>query len=463
MPGKILIVDGVATNRIALKTKMNAAFYEVATAASQAEALRQVESQRPDLILMNTCLPEGSGLDTCTLLKQGEASRAIPVILIAPSPGEYSKVSALQAGADELLLKPLDDAVMLARIRSLLRSRDMEEELRLQEGAARALGFAENGTGFETRPSALLVTQDMPSGLRWKYMLSRQMPYKLSHACIHEALRDMDDANAPDIFVVIPTRDTIDEGLRLVTELRARAATREAGILMVLPSPDPALLVDALDRGANDVMQEGPNVEEMSLRLSALISRKRMIDRLRNRIHDGLRAAVTDPLTGLFNRRYAMPQLAQMAEAALRQGNSFAILVADLDHFKRINDRYGHAAGDAVLVEVANRLRNGLDRSDLIARIGGEEFLIAVSGTNLNCAREAARALCERVAKDPVHIPEQDLSISVTISIGVAIGGEQDDQSKGSTVRLLDRADRALFGAKAKGRNRVTLVETASS
>lgn len=462
MAGKIMIVDGVATNRITLKTKMNAAFYEVVSAASCDEALTLAKTHRPDLILMNTRLPEGSGLAACAYLKANQVTQAIPVVLIAPSMSDYSKIEALRAGADELLLKPLDDAVMLARIRSLLRSRNMEEELRLQEGAARALGLAEPETAFETRPKALLVTGDPASGLRWKYMLSRQMPYDIGHACIHDALRGMNDRDAPDIFVMVLTRENTHDGLRLLTELRARAATRDCGVLLVLPASNPDLLVEALDLGANDVMVDGLDMEEMTLRLSALVSRKRVIGRLRNRIHDGLRAAVTDPLTGLFNRRYAMPHLAKIAENALLKGDCFAIMVADLDHFKRVNDRYGHAAGDAVLIEVASRLRNALNHLDLVARIGGEEFLIAIPDTDLAQARQTARTLCALIADEPVRIPEQDLSISVTISIGVAIGGEQTEQSAETPVRLLDSADRALFGAKAMGRNRVTMVEPAS-
>lgn len=462
MPGKILIVDGVAINRIALKIRMNAAFYEVIAATSQAEALRAARDEQPDLILMNTRLANSSGLEACARLKASDKTRSIPVVLIAATPEDCKTADALRSGADDLLIKPLNDAVTLARIRSLLRARNTGEELRLHEGTSRALGFGEPETGFENQAQALVVTADEATGQRWKSLLSRQMPYRLTHACFDDALRGIGGPSAPDVFVLMLTQQTTERGMQLLAEIRARAGTREAGILLVLEGADPAVIVDALDRGANDVMGDGPNIEEMALRLSALVSRKRMIDRLRSNIHDGLQAAVIDPLTELFNRRYAMPQLAQLAETARDNNRSFSIMVADLDHFKQINDRFGHAAGDAVLIEVARRLRDNLRPTDLIARIGGEEFLIAIPNATLETAREKARRLCALIAETPIHIPEQDLSVHVTISIGVVIAGEEGQPAVRTATTLLDMADKALFGAKARGRNQVTLGQTAT-
>lgn len=462
MPGKIMIVDGVAINRIALRIRMHAAFYNVITATGQAEAMRMALDERPDIILMNTRLPDISGLAACTKLKAGERTRSIPIVLIAATSQDCSTQDALRAGADDLLIQPLNDAVLLARIRSLLRARDMSAELDLHESTSRALGFGEADGKFSPRAEALVVTSDAATGQRWSTILSQKTPYRLSNSRFGDALRDAHGQKAPDVFVLILTQATTKRGLQLLAEIRARASTRHAGVLLVLSKCDQAQVADALDRGANDVMCDRPDPEELTLRLSALVSRKRLVERLRNNIHNGLQAAVVDPLTGLHNRRYAMPQLTQLAATARRENRDFSIMVADLDHFKQINDRFGHAAGDAVLVEVAKRLRDNLRPVDLIARIGGEEFLIALPEAHPDNARQTARRLCGLVAEAPIHIPGQDLPVQVTISIGVAIGGEDDQPASKAANRLLDMADKALFGAKAGGRNQVTLRQAAS-
>ena len=208
---------------------------------------------------------------------------------------------------------------------------------------------------------------------------------------------------------------------------------------------------------------------ELALRIATLIRRKRMADDLRSTLRDGMRAAVTDPLTGLYNRRYALPHLARLADHAAQSGRRFAVMLADLDHFKGINDRFGHAAGDAVLVEVARRLRANLRAVDLIARIGGEEFLIALPDTNRTEARVAARRLCRIIGQDPFDLPGHTAPVPLTVSIGVAMGHRPvqlqdavDDPLRDTVQRLLDRADQALYGAKTCGRNQVTISNTAA-
>jgi two-component system cell cycle response regulator len=244
------------------------------------------------------------------------------------------------------------------------------------------------------------------------------------------------------------------------------------------------LAVDALDRGASDVVLEGFAGREIALRLARQIARKHRLDQLRADMRDGLRAALTDPLTGLFNRRYAMPRLARIAKAAAQSGRDFAAMSIDVDHFKLINDRFGHAAGDAVLVQLAELLRGAVGEQDLVSRIGGEEFLIALPETSRTAAQMAAKRICNMVRDAAFPVPGRDRPLHVTVSIGVALlsdvqtGEVAEGVGMGTMLaptlqggddetalhqQVLEQADKALYGAKAHGRNQVTLCNARSA
>jgi two-component system cell cycle response regulator len=174
-----------------------------------------------------------------------------------------------------------------------------------------------------------------------------------------------------------------------------------------------------------------------------------------------LRLAVIDPLTGLFNRRYALAQLGRIAERAQRGDSGFAVLAIDLDRFKAVNDSFGHAAGDCVLIEVARRLSLSMRAGDLLGRIGGEEFIVALPQTAASNALALANRLRLAVEAAPVRI-DTATAISVTISVGLAVSGPLTPAGTEPVDAALARADRALLRAKADGRNQVTTDRTAA-
>jgi two-component system cell cycle response regulator len=218
----------------------------------------------------------------------------------------------------------------------------------------------------------------------------------------------------------------------------------------------------AFDLGTDDVIDAATAPQEIALRLQRLLLLKRQADRLRLSVTDHLRLAMIDPLTGLHNRRYGLARMQAIAEAAQTSGAVFAVLVADIDQFKSVNDRFGHGVGDAVLVQVAERLRQNLRAGDLLARIGGEEFLIALPDIALAEARSIAERLCSMMSDAPFDIG-QGRALPVTISIGLAISEAGAAPAHLETVtEIVDRADRALMRSKAAGRNQVTIGRTAA-
>ena len=466
MPGKILIVEPLPTTRIVLKVKLSTAFYTVSQAASLPEALVRLKEDAPDLILLGGDWGAAEeGLAMCRTLRTAQKGAPAAILMLSAKADAQARKAALRAGADDLIAKPAHEAELMARIRALIRARESFEGVHhLPSGAAAALGFAEvEPVLLRAEARVLLAAPDAASGVRWNALLKPLLPYKATCEPIPHLLRALSQQAPPDALIIAPAPEAPEEGLRLLAELRARSATRRAAVLVILPPSCRALFCDALDLGAGDVMTEGFDAEEVSLRLDRLLQRKRLADRLQKQVQDGLEAAVTDPLTGLFNRRYALPHLARIAEKSRQAGQDFAVMVADLDHFKTINDRYGHGAGDTVLTEVAQRLRDCLRPRDLLARIGGEEFLVVMPATNRQTAHEMADRLCAALRREPVHIQSRDLRIPVTVSIGLAMSSDFRCAAPGTNhsatmvQTLLDRADQALYGAKATGRDQVTL------
>ena len=461
MHGKVLIIDPIATNRIILKVKFSAAYYTVSQALTLAEAIAAIESSRPDIVITADQLPDGTALDLVTRIREQPEAQNIPIIAINCGDDANNHLSLLEAGIDVVLTKPFDDTLLLARVRSLVRSSSVEADWNLREGTSRALGFAEIQKTFVPTGRAVLVGPDRDLLDNWTSQMAGYLSAHTKVADVDEALYifgTSQNTNIPDVFALVMDETDPQKILHFLATLKSNASTRHCAVLMVQIHPDQALGAQALDMGANDLMPYGFQPAEMALRINALLRRKKSSDKLRAKIRDGLEAAVSDPLTGLHNRRYAMSQLDRIAEQSVQTGEPFTVMIADMDHFKRINDTHGHAAGDVVLIETANRLRTNLRSVDLLARIGGEEFLIVMPGVPLQDAKGAARRLCHLIGQKSFKKPDGLHTINATISIGLAIGCGHEK----TTHRLLDEADKALYAAKTRGRNCVTLSRPAA-
>ena len=458
MTGTILIADAVATRRIALRARLGGAFRRVVLAASGAEALEVARDDPAEVVLAASDLPDLAIADLRRRL--GVAAHGAPapaLAVLTPQDDRAARLAALSAGADDAIARATTGPLLLARLRRLLRDREDSAELRLREATRRALGFAEPPADFG-RPArvALLAEQ---TGQAAALAAALGVPVQ---PLDRRGILALGPADRLDALVLAAGR-TAPSAAALVPALRAQRATRAAALLVQTAGPDAdAEAAQALDLGAQDALAGPFDAEELALRLAARLAAKRRADRLRDDLHEGLDAAVTDPLTGLYNRRFALPQLTRLAGEAVRTGQPLAVLVADLDHFKAVNDAHGHAAGDRVLAETAARLRGALRDGDLAARIGGEEFLIVLPGADAATAEAVGRGLCHAIASAPVPLPHTATEVRVTISIGIATAAPAPEAGPPSAERLMERADRALYRAKARGRNRVSAARSAA-
>ena len=462
MAGSILIVDDVATNRIVLKAKLSGARYATSQAADGRAALALAATEKPGLILLDTNLPDMSGSEMIARLRADPETRRIPVIAMTVHDDPELRIDLLKAGANEILTKPFDELVLLARLRSLLRAHASADETALRALTCHELGFAESLHDFAPPARIALIAHQPEQALRWKAALTRNLPGdRIEILCGEMPLDDPRAGVVPDIFVIAADLERRGDGLRLMSELRSRAETRDAVIAIATPRNAHEIQATALDLGADELLPcdlYGQAAQEAALRLRAQLAQKRVRDRLRVSVDEGLRLAMVDPLTGLYNRRYANAHLARMSDRARRTGRTSVVMVLDLDRFKRINDSYGHRAGDHVLTAFAKALRSNLRGVNLIARIGGEEFLVVLPDTTLDAGYRTAERLRHAIETQPIRLPNGEV-ISITLSIGLAIGGTRDTDPQ----HLVDEADAALLNAKATGRNQVAIAQASNA
>jgi two-component system cell cycle response regulator len=449
---RVLIVDDVPANLKLLDAKLTAEYFGVLKASSGPEALEIAEAQQPDIILLDVMMPGMDGFEVCRRLKASPQTEHIPVIMVTALDQPKDRVQGLEAGADDFLTKPVNDLALFARVKSLVRLKMVTDELRMREATGQRIG-AFVGTSTErmlmSEPGRALVLDDRPTSLK-RLTEALAIEHTVTISETPEEMLDLASTGAYDLLIVSLTLQEAD-GLRLCSQLRSAEATRQTPILAIVEEGDTPRLVRALDMGVNDYLLRPVDRNELVARCRTQLRRKRYQDYLRDRFQKGLELAVTDGLTGLYNRRYMEGHLATLVEEGTHGGKPVSLLIFDIDYFKSVNDTYGHAAGDAVLKEFAQRVQQNVRGVDLACRLGGEEFVVVMPDTDIAYALMVAERLRQKVAEVPFRI-EPTVTLNITVSIGIAVTEGATDTAK----LLLERADNALYRAKRDGRNRVS-------
>ncbi len=450
MSGRILVVDDNPLNVKLLAARLTREYYAVTTASNGLEALNLAQQEPPDIILLDVMMPDMDGYETCRRLRGDPRTQHIPVIMVTALSDAEDRIKGLEAGAQDFLSKPIHDVALFARVRSLLRLKMVMDEWRMRHSTGSSFGIT-TGQYDEAldvnKPNILLVTDDPLEHDQIKQALQPLHP-KLHQVTQTEAAKNA--ARSADYDLVICSLALQqDDGLRICPELRGQEQTRHVPILLIGDQTDYERVARGLDLGANDYLLEPLDATELLARVTNQVRFRRSYERLKQSYEQSLSLAVTDPLTGSFNRRYFDNHLPRLMERGVSLNKPLALLVIDADHFKRINDSYGHAAGDAVLQELANRLLQNLRPSDFVARYGGEEFVVVLPETDNATAQGIATRLLETVGGKPFNIGAAG-EAPVTVSIGLA-GMQAND----TPATLFQRADQAAYGAKQAGRNQI--------
>ncbi|GGD25700.1 PleD family two-component system response regulator [Aureimonas glaciei] len=453
MTARILIVDDMDVNLRLMQARLTAEYFEVLTATSGADAIAICERETIDLVLLDVMMPDMDGYEVCRRLKGNARTRHLPIVLITSLDQPADRVAGLEAGADDFLTKPVRDLQLFSRVRSLVRLKILTDELRIRTETTASL-VARHDVMAELAgraPSGRLMVFDDDTGLasRIKRILKTEHVVEATRepaAVLHD-----EASSAYDLFVVNLATASYD-GLRLCSQVRSSDLLRQVPILLVSDFADDVRTAKALELGANDYLASPLDRNELLARVRTQIKRKRYDDGLRQSLRETIALAVTDSLTGLNNRRFLESHLPVVIERARTDAKPLSVLIADIDHFKRINDGWGHDAGDAVLKEFAARLKDSLRASDLACRFGGEEFVILMPEADGRTAQIIAERLRSLVADAPFDVAGE--AILVTVSAGIAVLDPATDDWES----LLKRADRGLYEAKRNGRNQVVAL-----
>jgi two-component system cell cycle response regulator len=451
MTARVLVVDDILANVKLLEARLSAEYFEVLTAFSGQEAIDTLARERVDVVVLDVMMPGIDGFETCRRIKAAPNLNHLPIIMVTALDQPSDKVHGLEAGADDFLTKPVDDIALITRVKNLARLKVLNDEMMMRAASGRQMGIAAveiallADAGLNGR--LLLVDDHHYSGQRIAEVLAKTYEVLIERDP-QAAIVQLAEHSFELLIVSLSLKKA--DGLRLCSQVRSLHRTRHLPIIVLIDPGDDVRLLRGLDMGVNDYLMRPIDRNEMLARVRTQMKRKRYSDHLRNRLEESVAQAVTDPLTGLHNRRYMEAHLKMLADQVRACGRPLSVLLTDIDYFKSVNDTYGHDAGDAVLREFAARCRRNTRGIDLACRFGGEEFVIIMPDTDIVRAFQVGERLRTYIAAEPFQLNSKT-RLRVTASVGLATLEHKDD-----TVEMLfKRADKALYAAKREGRNRV--------
>ncbi|MBI4666840.1 MAG: diguanylate cyclase [Nitrospinae bacterium] len=449
----ILIVDDEEDIRLNLMAALSAEGYDIRLAATGAEALDMVKERRPDLVMLDVMMPDMDGYELCKRMKEDYGLKNVGVVFASALRKTRDRVEGLDRGADDYITKPFNMPELMAKIRAHLRMSEYKKQLERLAEFARSLNSIEldriSAAVSETLPDLL------PSDRFSLFMLDGQ-ENNLRLLAHNYGGEGMDNLLLPLESSPIMA-EALKNGVEILVEdfqaspysTRSKRARYNDGYAFCAP-----VMMGGEALGVLNLNGNGQGFfSRMDMNVARLVTETLAATLLNHRRHMEInRLAITDGLTKLFNHRHFYERLTQEFERTRRFHQDLTCVMIDVDHFKKINDTYGHLAGDVILKHIADKLAAHLRKIDLVARYGGEEFSILLPQTDTH----AAEAVAERIRQDVASSPAETGAgpVTVTISIGICSANTPGVTKVDDLVRM---ADEALYQAKRAGRDK-TLV-----
>ncbi len=446
-PFQVLVVDDSAAMRMAIREELETGGYDVSESANGLEALVSVcQDRAPDLITLDVEMPGMNGWDFCRKLRSphyaarisGPHNRRIPVIFVTGQNTMSERKKGFAVGAADFITKPFTTGELLEAVDRILKP------VALSEGITALV--AEDNVVARQIVADILIQE----GLQVIEAKNGWEGYQLFSR--HE---DAIDVVITDLFMPEMNGDELSR------KIRRELNRSDLPIICLTAMPDQSELLKVFKAGVSDYLVKPFAKEELLARITVHLERYRLSRQLKEKINDLKisnekikKLSITDPLTGCYNRNHLSRQLAKEVTRAKRYRTSISVILTDIDFFKKVNDTFGHSAGDRVLVEFVSLIHQIIRKDlDWVARYGGEEFVIVLPETAYDHAYHCTERLRKKISGTPVI--HDGIPIAITASFGVTTLDPALIADDFSTDRLIDKADHFLYQAKENGRNRV--------
>lgn len=445
---RVLVVDDSPMIRMAIHEELEEGGYEVIEARNGLEALAKVGMSVPfHLVTLDIEMPKMNGFETCRRLRDDRYTRyfghlrdnRLPVVFVTSCDTLENRRKGFDLGAADFLTKPFAKGEILKVVDSILKP-----------------------DGLSSGMSALVVDDSS---------LARRI---VSETLIREGLSVIEAEDGVEAYKIIQDKQTkIDvvitdfimpnmDGRELCLRIRNELFLENLPIIFLTAVADQSRLLEVFKSGGTDYIVKPFAREELIARVGAHLERERIHRRLRETVEDLKKAneeikklSITDPLTGSYNRSYLNHQFIMEIKRSDRYGHFTSIVLCDIDHFKRVNDTWGHLVGDRVLQRFAACIRGGVREGiDWVARYGGEEFLVVLPETNLSGASILAERLRLSVSEMAIELDDHQI-INITASFGVTGFCSATPTEEKLPEVILNKADQNLYRAKLEGRNKV--------
>jgi len=469
--GYILVVDDDPSICDTLATMLHFKGYRTEVAHTGPEALKKARQDPPDLVLLDVMMPEMDGLEVCREFRSDPRLSDTRVLILTAREGRKDIVQALEAGAADYITKPFYIDELVARVRTNLEVKhyhdDLAAMLRISQAVSSSLEIenvlytivSELAQVVQSDRASLIKVVDRHTG----YVVATQDDPHLHNLSIDlEGYPEIQKASAEGDVVVVDDTHTDP----LIGPVLHMLPVRKS--IMIVP-----LRVQREDLGEY-VLQSSRRYRpysEHDVKFARVVANAAANGLANAALYEQAeidnqrltRLANTDDQTGLYNHRYFYQRLEDEFKRAHRYGSDLSLILLDIDHFKQVNDTYGHQQGDAVLREMAAVLHRTIRETDLLARYGGEEFAVLLPETNLSGTYQQAERLRRQIK---AHYFEALMGKPLTISCGVACLPFSDQEFPVPRQRqdaLISWADQALYTAKRGGRDRTITFEGRAS
>ncbi len=454
---KILIVDDDPTSLKILESILPGENYKILKANSGDEALESAFREPPDLILLDVLMPGIDGYEVTRRIKRDDRTKDIPVIIITSLDKSEAMLSGFEEGAEELLNKPVHSTELLARVNSMIRLKEYRDQLNIRTLSSKNFGIKSTPqeadcVSEENRPQILVVEDNKVDAQIVENALEGES-YQLEIVDNgHDALSLINQKKFDLILldIILPDMNGFEICRRLKKE------NKDIQVVIVTCLDDLESKIRGVELGAEDFLVKPLIGRELKARVRVLLEKKEHLDSLHSHYKRALDNAMLDWLTGLYNHGYFQQFLKYELKRSLEQRFPVSLIMIDVDDFKRYNDTLGHSAGDAILREMGQVIRNIIREVDFAARYGGEEFAVVLP----YAGRAEAKIVADRIhhaLSSRNYFSDESLRLgNPTVSIGVAVFQEEAITKED----FLKKADQRLYKAKQNGKNQVCIGDS---